>query len=497
MPASTVASQGVKKTQSAAAAAANSGPKTRRATAQAVGPKAPGAKAPSKKEVDLKAFALRQKKEAQKQAQQAKDKVIRQRARAMHAAQCDDEEDNDDNDNATQVFDGLGDRDLDGHGHGQRRVPPLDEEEPGSEDDEDLDGPLDKDSDALLFNETFEGGSSDNEHRKGGHRSNDDDNDDNAVAVAAGDGGDDDMDVDVPSKPCGKITEKHFTPNTRRLAILGKRMNRRATAMKQPFPTDKHAYNMEILQELANEYKGEGDMINVFARVLASVDTQQELVQFLGYARSGFFTNCMAKAREWVPTRFGIPGKMKSTEVKEPVAWLMQDGHYKYGEVNIQNKTYNTQLLFGCEGIAHILRLEVFATKGGANIEIFREIVNARTIAPTKIALMLTFIEHALHEYSEGVYRHVEFSDTARSRYCFHLSSFNCIAVQAPIWAEDFCSSLYKLILTQSNKEFLLDVAADDLTKVDIKGLESNAVATRGASPLPSSSPPCSSPIRA
>ncbi|KAF9038397.1 hypothetical protein BDP27DRAFT_1435482 [Rhodocollybia butyracea] len=237
---------------------------------------------------------------------------------------------------------------------------------------------------------------------------------------------------------------------------------------------------MEILQELANEYKGEGDMIDVFARVLASVDTQQELVQFLGYARSGFFTNCMAKAREWVPTRFGIPGKMKSTEVKELIAWLMQDGHYKYGEVNIQNKTYNTQLPFGCEGIAHIL-----------------QIVNARTIAPTTIALMLTFIEHALHEYSEGVYRHVEFLDTARSRYCFHLSSFNRIAVQAPIWAEDFRSSLYKLILTQSNKEFLLDVEADDLTEVDIKGLESNAVATRGASPLPSSSPPRSSPIRA
>ncbi|KAF9038396.1 hypothetical protein BDP27DRAFT_1435481 [Rhodocollybia butyracea] len=251
MPASTVASQGG------------------RVTAQAVAPKAP-----SKKEVDLKAFALRQKKEAQKEAQkmaqQAKDEVIRQCARAMCAAQCDDKEDDDDYDNATQVFDGLGDRDLDGHGHGQRRVPPLDEEEPGSEDDEDLDGPLDEDPDALLFNETFEGGSSDDEHRQGEHRSNDDDNDDDAVAVAAGDGGNDNMDVDVPlnhvSSPpstplkkasnrirgrlglsgspassrsrssvlsdlltppsrCrgGKITEKHFTPNTRRLAILGKR----------------------------------------------------------------------------------------------------------------------------------------------------------------------------------------------------------------------------------------------------------------------------------
>ncbi|KAF9062006.1 hypothetical protein BDP27DRAFT_1428354 [Rhodocollybia butyracea] len=277
----------------------------------------------------------------------------------------------------------------------------------------------------------------------------------------------------------------------RRLAILGKKMNRRSTAIKQPFPVDKHSYNMEILQDLANEYKGEDNMIEVFARVLASVDTQQELVQFLGYARSGFFTNCMAKAREWVSTRFC---KMRPTEVRDLVAWLLQDGHYKYGDVDTELKTYDTKLPFGCEGVAHILRLEVFSTKGGANIEIFREIVNVRKIAPT------TVIEHAIQEYSEGVHRHVEFSDTARPRYCYHLSSFNRTAKKGPIWADNFGRGLYKLILTQSNKEFLLDVKADDLTEVDIEGLEAEAAATSplasgGASPLPSSSPPRSSPV--
>lgn len=44
----------------------------------------------------------------------------------------------------------------------------------------------------------------------------------------------------------------------------------------------------------------------------------------------------MAKAREWVPSFFGIPGKMKSTEVKDIVAWLLKDGRYKYSEVDIQ-----------------------------------------------------------------------------------------------------------------------------------------------------------------
>ncbi|KAF9059371.1 hypothetical protein BDP27DRAFT_1431470 [Rhodocollybia butyracea] len=486
MPASTVTiTPIVKKTQaSAAAAVANSGPKTRTwAAAQVVGANVPA----RKKEINLKALALQQKKEAQKKsqqkAQQARDAAICERARAMREAQGDDD---DDDNTAGQDLEGL-------DGQRDSPVPPLDKEE---QDDQDLDGPLDEDPDALLFH------GSDDEHRQAERHGND------APGIVAGHNDNDNMEVDLPSNQI-QVSSPPSTPSKKALNCLHipsrclladeVRMNCCATATQQPFPSDKHGYNMEILQDLAKDYKGEDDMVEVFARVLASVDTQQELVQFLGYARSGFFTNCMAKAREWVATCFGLPGKMNSTEVKELVGWLLKDGHYKYGEVDIHNKTYNTKLPFGCEGIAHILRLEVFATEGGANIEIFREIVNVRKIAPTTIALMITFIEHFLNEYVEGVYRHVEFSDTARPCYCFHLSSFNHIANKAPKWANNFATSLYKLILTQSNKEFLLDAEADDLTEVDIEGLEAAAVAApvdnRGPSPLPSSSPHCSSPL--
>jgi hypothetical protein len=53
---------------------------------------------------------------------------------------------------------------------------------------------------------------------------------------------------------------------------------------------------------------------------------------------------------------------------------------------------------------------------------------------------------------------------------------------------------------TQSNKSFLLDIEADDLKEVDIASLEAQAIASEkgpvsGASPLPSSSPPQSSPV--
>lgn len=57
-----------------------------------------------------------------------------------------------------------------------------------------------------------------------------------------------------------------------------------------------------------------------------------------------------------------------------------------------QNRTYNTALPFGCEGISQIMRQEIFATKGGANIEVFQDIVRAGRIRSPSIALMLTVV---------------------------------------------------------------------------------------------------------
>lgn len=54
--------------------------------------------------------------------------------------------------------------------------------------------------------------------------------------------------------------------------------------------------------------------------------------------------------------------------------------------------TFDKKQPFANEGIAHILRLEIFAAKGGANIEVFRDIVGARRIRGPTVALMLTVV---------------------------------------------------------------------------------------------------------
>ncbi|KAE9384167.1 hypothetical protein BT96DRAFT_1008356 [Gymnopus androsaceus JB14] len=140
----------------------------------------------------------------------------------------------------------------------------------------------------------------------------------------------------------------------------------------------------------------------------------------------------------------------------------------------LASHTWNKKLPFGCEGISHLLRAEFFATKGGANIAAFKEMVSARRIGANTIALAAT-------AYAEGALCHIEFSNAACSRYLFHLSSYHCIAHKGPVWADRFERSLFTLVLNQSNKAFLLDVEADDMDDIDIAALEAEAISAAAA----------------
>ncbi|KAE9393423.1 hypothetical protein BT96DRAFT_999460 [Gymnopus androsaceus JB14] len=275
-----------------------------------------------------------------------------------------------------------------------------------------------------------------------------------------------------------------FSPVTRSLAKAGKKNARCEATLVNAFPTNKHQHNIGILQKLALEDPS-SPWYQSFQCLLNNTDVQKELVLFLGYACSGIFTGFTA------------------AEVKEAVAWLSQDGRFKYGDVDVENHSYITKLLFGTEAISHLLHLEVFSSKGGANIEIFKEIVATGRVTGATIALMIT--THALNKYSDGVHRHSEFSDAARPRYLFHLASYNKIAAATPTWVEQFeeepqtqilytkmititgvvgCEEeTFKLVLTQSNKAFLLDVQADDLSEVDLAGLEATAKAAVAPAP--------------
>ncbi|KAJ3967364.1 hypothetical protein EV361DRAFT_1009163 [Lentinula raphanica] len=236
---------------------------------------------------------------------------------------------------------------------------------------------------------------------------------------------------------------------------------------------DKHSFFLDVARSTATAES----LVEVFEDLKQDTDLQKLLTSFMGYARGGLFTSLAKKAREFTASYYALPGTRKSSEVKEIVTWLLTDGHFKYGGVNIETQTFDHQKPFEADGIAHLLRLEYFATKGGANIAVFKEMISAKRIKAPTVALMITVLEHALMEYSEGTYRNSEFTDSAKSRYHYHLASYNRVAQAAPTWADRFEMNLFNLVLNQSNKTFLLDVEADDMKEVDLASLEANAVA--------------------
>ena len=63
---------------------------------------------------------------------------------------------------------------------------------------------------------------------------------------------------------------------------------------------------------------------------------------------------------------------------------------------DFQMRSFDKKKPFEAEGIAHLLRLEYFATKGGANIAVFKELVAAKRITVPTIALMVTVVSPLL-----------------------------------------------------------------------------------------------------
>lgn len=56
----------------------------------------------------------------------------------------------------------------------------------------------------------------------------------------------------------------------------------------------------------------------------------------IGYARGSLMSSLVSKARQFVTSHYNLPGKLKTSEVKDVVAFLTRDGCFKYGKVDIE-----------------------------------------------------------------------------------------------------------------------------------------------------------------
>ncbi|KAK7020724.1 hypothetical protein VNI00_017624 [Paramarasmius palmivorus] len=276
-----------------------------------------------------------------------------------------------------------------------------------------------------------------------------------------------------------KVTTRDFTPRSRQLVERSKREERRAVAVNDAFSADLDGQAVEAMKAAvaSADPAHAAELQAALQRIVTSLDTSRLAVTYTKYGRGGLLHSLMTKARSEVPGQYGIPGKMAPSEVEEKVQWLLRQGNFKYGEVDVKTSTFNPMLPYGANIFHSIIRLEFFMTKGGANVLAFQDLLKKRRVGAPTIALVATVVEHAISEYSQGTHKKADFNDSARERYLFHLSSYNKIAQGAGLWAEQYETNLFNLILNQSSKSFLLDVEADDMPDVNLEALAAAAAA--------------------
>lgn len=69
----------------------------------------------------------------------------------------------------------------------------------------------------------------------------------------------------------------------RKLANAAKRAARRAAAVEEAFPVDKHDHNMGVIQKLAVTDM-DGPFYEAYTRLLADVELQKDIVTFVSLA---------------------------------------------------------------------------------------------------------------------------------------------------------------------------------------------------------------------
>lgn len=77
----------------------------------------------------------------------------------------------------------------------------------------------------------------------------------------------------------GKITQDMFTPRTLRPANAAKRYARRAAAVENPFPMDKHQFNMAVIRRFAILH--ENEFFETYERLLLTPEVAKDVTIFV------------------------------------------------------------------------------------------------------------------------------------------------------------------------------------------------------------------------
>ncbi|KAL0573984.1 hypothetical protein V5O48_007976 [Marasmius crinis-equi] len=275
-----------------------------------------------------------------------------------------------------------------------------------------------------------------------------------------------------------KLAISNFTPRTQRLINVTRPAIRKSTALEHAFPDIERLEFIKRVAEEALTRFGDGKdvMTGTLTRVLGDPALAEPFLTYNMYARGGLLSTITTKTRACIAGHYGIPGAYDLKTIVRKIEWLLQQGNFKMGALDIANEYCDRQQPYQNEIYATLIRT-IFFSKGRADAAVFRELTVNQRIPGPLFALLSTAIEHALTLWSGGAERKGEFGEASKDRYHFHLQSWQYMEKEAPTHAANLSKRLFKTVAEQTNKTFLIEEAVGELSGVDMANLEAMAKA--------------------
>ncbi|KAJ8091266.1 hypothetical protein PM082_024535 [Marasmius tenuissimus] len=263
--------------------------------------------------------------------------------------------------------------------------------------------------------------------------------------------------LDRNGKPSHKINLTHFTPRMQRVVNLTRSEVRKDIALENAYPSldslEKYTWIRTLAELAVSQNRGDEEMMATIERNFVDGELKELFTAYAMYRRSGFMNNLTTKARNAIGGHYGIPGSNDAKTIAKRVAWLTNQGTFKFRSLNI----------------------EIFFSRGKADAAVFKALTRTQSIPGPIFALLSMAIEHALLQWKSGVETKTEFGDRSKAQYQVHLEAWNALEAKAPTYTQNLSKHVFCTSAEQTNKVFLLEEAMDEMSGIDFEGLEAMA----------------------
>ncbi|KDR70585.1 hypothetical protein GALMADRAFT_144489 [Galerina marginata CBS 339.88] len=212
-----------------------------------------------------------------------------------------------------------------------------------------------------------------------------------------------------------KVCQTDFTPRTKELALRSKNFFRERAAFGDAFlpkgPEERATFHLNLIKQAAAT-DPTGKLTKALRRATKPDNAKvlEDLVTFGGYGRGGLTNTLASKTFALIGGHYQIPGSYDKTEIDSKVKWLLANGRFKFGGIDMDGQTFDPRLPFGNAIFADVIRSTWFS-RGKLDQAAMRVMVQEKRIKGKTISLVAASVENSLKRWSSGTAIAINFSD--------------------------------------------------------------------------------------